>query len=815
LRQAVEQYKQLQEQQRTLNQQLRMMRATAGESGLRVVTAQARNTADSLRDVRERLRELGAFKSVADEWATSAINATRGLSGLLSVFGGFASVVPGLQDAIRPIQQLGFALALARTAGMGLLSVLGLFAGAQLVGWIVRAGMEFAQVEERLVRIRLAAGQAELPLSNLLTKAAALAQRAVAPLSETVRAVEELVKAGVPLEQAFGRAGEALLMFARRAEVGAAEAVRMLTSVSEQMGVTMTEAAKAIVAAAELSSASTEEIARSFTEVGFAARQMGLDITQTGAILSLLAAGGLRGAAAGTAFRWLITQAQQIQSGTATGAAESTLMALGLGGVALQFQMGKIGLVEFLKALKETGATMGELQKLFGRYGTRAAAILMENIDALEEHTRAIRKNSESLIKGNEQLVNTLSAQRQKAVEEFKIWLAELGQGFKNFFLGVVAFLNEARKFLGIKTSLEATNQVVEMFLQEAREGGLLPSVRVLAELQTLKPELQEEVFRRVIEELGVQHPMIQGFHRFITQPLPTDDPLLRAYISEDMARMFERIFQERMSIVQEIERLGLGRTSRPPLTVGTLAERIMREEAQRRYEIEQALRKAWQGLMDFEAALYSFVVALQAAASQLRAAPRGLGETVSALVQSGLQGFARWAGTAASSLVTPLLQSMGLTGTIGAGEGAISIAQVMGSVAGALVAGAVVSVGQGIVNAIVSIGEGLLRALTPPGRGMTLRGEQIRYDPRAYASLQGRTVRTGQGLATVPVLLAGGGSTFAPTLHIGAINVQGSADHHKLANRIADTITRYVSQTLESYYWKAVTRREGLAEVF
>jgi TP901 family phage tail tape measure protein len=282
-------------------------------------------------------------------------------------------------------------------------------------------------------------------------------------------------------------------MFARRAEVGAAEAVRMLTSVSEQMGVTMTEAAKAIVAAAELSSASTEEIARSFTEVGFAARQMGLDITQTGAILSLLAAGGLRGAAAGTAFRWLITQAQQIQSGTATGAAESTLMALGLGGVALQFQMGKIGLVEFLKALKETGATMGELQKLFGRYGTRAAAILMENIDALEEHTKAIRKNSESLIKGNEQLVNTLSAQRQKAVEEFKIWLAELGQGFKNFFLGVVAFLNEARKFLGIKTSLEATNQVVEMFLQEAREGGLLPSVRVLAELQTLKPELKRK----------------------------------------------------------------------------------------------------------------------------------------------------------------------------------------------------------------------------------------------------------------------------------------------------------------------------------
>jgi hypothetical protein len=279
---------------------------------------------------------------------------------------------------------------------------------------------------------------------------------------------------------------------------------------------------------------------------------------------------------------------------------------------------------------------------------------------------------------------------------------------------------------------------------------------------------------------------------------------------------MFERIVQERMSI--ECRRSsGWGWGARPgqPLTVGTLAERIMREEAQRRYEIEQALRKAWQGLMDFEAALYSFVVALQEAASQLRAAPRGLGETVSALVQSGLQGFARWAGTAASSLVTPLLQSMGLTGTIGAGEGAISIAQVMGSVAGALVAGAVVSVGQGIVNAIVSIGEGLLRALTPPGRGMTLRGEQIRYDPRAYASLQGRTVRTGQGLATVPVLLAGGGSTFAPTLHIGAINVQGSADHHKLANRIADTITRYVSQTLESYYWKAVTRREGLAEVF
>jgi hypothetical protein len=114
-----------------------------------------------------------------------------------------------------------------------------------------------------------------------------------------------------------------------------------------------------------------------------------------------------------------------------------------------------------------------------------------------------------------------------------------------------------------------------------------------------------------------------------------------------------------------------------------------------------------------------------------------------------------------------------------------------------------------------VSIGEGLLRALTPPSRNMTLRGEQIRYDPRAYAALQGRTVRTGQGLATIPLLAAGGGSTFAPTLQIGAINVQGSADHHKLANRIADTITRYVSQTLESYYWKAVTRREGLAEVF
>jgi TP901 family phage tail tape measure protein len=819
--------------------------------------------------------------------SASAIHATRELSGVFSVLGGIAAIVPGVGRLVYPLQQLGFVLALSRSAGFGLPLVAGLGAGGTALGGVIAGMTQALRLEEQIVRLRMAAGGA-FSNRDISGFASELARATSSTIPQAVEAAGSLVRAGIDVKSAFGEAGQAVMQFSRVAQVDAGRATELLVNVSTQMKVSLEEASDAIVRAADISVANIADVAEAFSDAGFAARSLGLTLPDLGAIVAILAQAGLRGSEAANAFRRFTISLQEIQSGYLTARQSDVIAKLGLQPAIEALQQGRINAIDFLRELAKAQPQMGQLTALFDVFGARAAAAMLDNIHNFEK----FRAETEKARGKTKEFFNELERTGVGTFRKFISYGSQILQIIGNIATSILEIpLGEINKFLGflLGERPKETKFEVNAVIQRMAVGTIEAQQLITGAAVQRTPEMQEFVKLLQSEDFWSQAPRwmagqmgflentefmshflraIGPFERLppdkassfaaaIVKRLPQERLEMLTKLLEKMApksfakaddlflqmlkdaqKFFEReatrqlaektlVPGEPIAPIRELVEKMLAQQWRqafsqlglvlPETMATTGAQRLVNIFVQRYYPnfeklpvdeqnkamLELVKRFNELGTMTqmltvaFDVLAENTMKALEEVSENLIKAPRELHETIQTLWHTALSSWATnvglWAREVASS-------------SLGAALG--SFAGPVGSIIGALVSGAVMSVGQGIIDALFSIFKG-------PNRGMSLRGSQVYYNPSEYASLQARTVRTGQGLATIPVW-GGVAHTFAPSVTVGAINVSGgTSDHNKLANRIADTITRYVSQTLESYYWKSTLRREAMQEVF
>ena len=116
----------------------------------------------------------------------------------------------------------------------------------------------------------------------------------------------ELVKAGVPLEEAIGKSGRAAAQFARVGELQAAQAAVILADSMTVFGEAAESTVNTLSSAADSSSSSIAQIAEAFSQVSAVAGSANQNLTDTSAALAILAANGVKGSDAGTSLKTML-----------------------------------------------------------------------------------------------------------------------------------------------------------------------------------------------------------------------------------------------------------------------------------------------------------------------------------------------------------------------------------------------------------------------------------------------------------------------------------------------------------------------------
>jgi len=210
---------------------------------------------------------------------------------------------------------------------------------------------------------------------------------------------QELLKAGMPLQQVLDGAGQSATEFAKVGGLEMAQAAVVMSDAMNIFGVTAKTAVDTLSAAADSSSTTISEVVDAFGNVGAIAASANQSITTMSAALAILGNNAVKGGEAGTALKSMMLP---IVSG-ADGAAE----ALGKVGLKLSDFRDASGLMLPIgQAMDIVRGALGglndEAQKaalldIFGSFGMKAATILMKEGEAGFKKMEATMSGSSSV----------------------------------------------------------------------------------------------------------------------------------------------------------------------------------------------------------------------------------------------------------------------------------------------------------------------------------------------------------------------------------------------------------------------------------
>jgi TP901 family phage tail tape measure protein len=385
------------------------------------------------------LNRIASSASIVRSSVGGAREMTNQFAGSLGVLGASANLLPGpLTRLAGAVSQLSFAFAIGRSAGLNFASILGrmgiglgLAAFAGVAGASVR---QFSQLEDQLVRTGIAAGK--FGDENIRFRAETMRNiRALSEVSgftfgmdQIAQAGKVLVKAGVDIDEAFAGTNLALLEFARVAEIDVPEASDILVQVSRNLGVSFKTASDLITNTADLTVVEAREIAKALRDAAPAFKQFGVDEKQFGAFIGLLAEGGLRAEAAGTAMRTLAVEVAQLQTGLSAPERE-VLERRGLMPLLSQLRAGMVTEFAFLQKLAKSGLTTGELATLFGRRGFRPVDIMQRLGDQLDRINDGLQDMDGFTSRASATISGTLSEAVERLSHRWQAFLASFGDG--------------------------------------------------------------------------------------------------------------------------------------------------------------------------------------------------------------------------------------------------------------------------------------------------------------------------------------------------------------------------------------------------
>jgi TP901 family phage tail tape measure protein len=272
----------------------------------------------------------------------------------------------GMQDASKTMARGGIAIAAALGAGV----------------------VVAASFEKRMSAIEAVSGATADEMSRLEQKALDLGRTTAFSAGESAQAMEELIKAGLSVDDVLNGAADATVALAAAGEVDMPTAATIASNAMNQFNLAakdMVGVADSIAGAANASAIDVNEFGQSLSQVGAVANLAGLSFDDTATAIALLGNAGIKGSDAGTSLKTMLNNLQP----TTTKQKElfnELGLAVGKSGNAFYDAQGNLKSMSEIAGVLSTATEdlsrkerQMALETLFGSDAIRAAAVIAEN----------------------------------------------------------------------------------------------------------------------------------------------------------------------------------------------------------------------------------------------------------------------------------------------------------------------------------------------------------------------------------------------------------------------------------------------------
>ena len=275
-------------------------------------------------------------------------------------------------------------------SGSGLVKVgagiggVGVAIGAAFVGAVNTA----ADFEKGLSAIQAVSGATTGEMEKVRAKALQIGKDTAFSATEASGAMEELIKAGIPIPDVLNGAADATVALAAAGEIDLPQAATIASNAMNQFGLSaqqMPKIADQIAGAANASAIDVGDFGQSLQQVGAVANLAGLSFEDTAVAIAEMGNAGIKGSDAGTSLKTMLSNLQPT-----TEKAASVMEKLGIitedGTNRFYDATGKLKPLKDIQDIlsKSTaGLTASQkqmaLQTIFGSDAIRAAAVLTKN----------------------------------------------------------------------------------------------------------------------------------------------------------------------------------------------------------------------------------------------------------------------------------------------------------------------------------------------------------------------------------------------------------------------------------------------------
>lgn len=266
----------------------------------------------------------------------------------------------------------------ARGAGIG---------GAIIAGGFALAAKSAADFEFRMSAVESVSGATASQMDALKDKALQLGKDTKYSATDAASAMEELVKAGLSVEDVLNGAADSTVALAAAGEIALPEAATIASNAMNQFNLgaeDMVNVADKIAGAANASAIDVSDLGQSMSQVGAVANLAGVSFDDTATAIALMGNAGIKGSDAGTSLKSML---MRLQPTTKAQADEMKRLGLLTEDGTNKFYDAQGNLKSFDKVagtLKESlkGMTKEQkqatLQTLFGSDAIRAAAVISD-----------------------------------------------------------------------------------------------------------------------------------------------------------------------------------------------------------------------------------------------------------------------------------------------------------------------------------------------------------------------------------------------------------------------------------------------------
>jgi len=192
-------------------------------------------------------------------------------------------------------------------------------AGLAIAAGFGMAAKSAADFEQRMSAVGAVSGASESQMDALRQKALQLGAETSFSAGESASAIEELVKAGLSVEDVLNGAADATVNLAAAGEVSMPEAAAIASNAMNQFGLgakDMVGVVDNIAGAANASAIDVSEFGQSLSQVGAVANLAGVDFKDTATAIALMGNAGIKGSDAGTSLKTMFQRLQPTTSAT-------------------------------------------------------------------------------------------------------------------------------------------------------------------------------------------------------------------------------------------------------------------------------------------------------------------------------------------------------------------------------------------------------------------------------------------------------------------------------------------------------------------